>query len=140
MFIVPVFTCIFNVCRYSVHVCLYLVHVCLYLVHVCLYLVHVCMYLVNVCMNLVHMCTVCILYNVHVHVQAMYLGPNIPHAYIAGDCIECMANRDLSSVTNIYLFLNRKLYKKDDCLFLFLFRSDIKKKKYVIFYINQIEY
>jgi mannose-6-phosphate isomerase len=26
--------------------------------------------------------------------QAMYLGPNVPHAYLAGDCIECMAIRD----------------------------------------------
>ncbi|XP_026467295.1 mannose-6-phosphate isomerase [Ctenocephalides felis] len=26
--------------------------------------------------------------------QAIYLGPNIPHAYIHGDCIECMACSD----------------------------------------------
>ncbi|XP_023326981.1 mannose-6-phosphate isomerase [Eurytemora carolleeae] len=26
--------------------------------------------------------------------QAMYLGPNVPHAYLSGDCIECMANSD----------------------------------------------
>jgi len=26
--------------------------------------------------------------------QAMYLGANEPHAYLAGDCIECMANSD----------------------------------------------
>ena len=24
----------------------------------------------------------------------MYLGPNVPHAYLAGDCVECMANSD----------------------------------------------
>lgn len=24
----------------------------------------------------------------------MFLGPNLPHAYIAGDCIECMACSD----------------------------------------------
>eukprot|EP00092_Neocalanus_flemingeri_P007266 GFUD01007846.1.p1 GENE.GFUD01007846.1~~GFUD01007846.1.p1 ORF type:complete len:415 (+),score=108.80 GFUD01007846.1:58-1302(+) len=26
--------------------------------------------------------------------QAMFLGPNVPHAYLSGDCIECMANSD----------------------------------------------
>jgi len=26
--------------------------------------------------------------------QSMYLGPNVPHAYLDGDCIECMANSD----------------------------------------------
>lgn len=26
--------------------------------------------------------------------QAVYLGPNIPHSYISGDCIECMATSD----------------------------------------------
>jgi mannose-6-phosphate isomerase len=26
--------------------------------------------------------------------QAMFLGPNIPHAYLSGDCIECMACSD----------------------------------------------
>jgi len=26
--------------------------------------------------------------------EAMFLGPNVPHAYLAGDCIECMANSD----------------------------------------------
>lgn len=26
--------------------------------------------------------------------EAMFLGPNLPHAYIAGDCIECMACSD----------------------------------------------
>lgn len=26
--------------------------------------------------------------------QAMFLGPNVPHAYLAGDCIECMACSD----------------------------------------------
>jgi len=26
--------------------------------------------------------------------ESMFLGPNVPHAYLAGDCIECMANSD----------------------------------------------
>ena len=26
--------------------------------------------------------------------EALFIGPNIPHAYIEGDCIECMANSD----------------------------------------------
>ncbi|XP_017780883.1 PREDICTED: mannose-6-phosphate isomerase [Nicrophorus vespilloides] len=26
--------------------------------------------------------------------QAIFLGPNIPHAYISGDCIECMSSSD----------------------------------------------
>jgi len=26
--------------------------------------------------------------------ESMFLGPNIPHAYLAGDCVECMANSD----------------------------------------------
>jgi len=26
--------------------------------------------------------------------QSMFLGPNVPHAYLSGDCIECMANSD----------------------------------------------
>lgn len=26
--------------------------------------------------------------------QAIYLGPNIPHSYISGDCVECMATSD----------------------------------------------
>jgi len=26
--------------------------------------------------------------------EAMFLGPNVPHAYLSGDCIECMANSD----------------------------------------------
>jgi len=26
--------------------------------------------------------------------QAMFLGPNEPHAYLSGDCVECMANSD----------------------------------------------
>jgi len=26
--------------------------------------------------------------------EAMFLGPNVPHAYLAGDCVECMANSD----------------------------------------------
>ena len=26
--------------------------------------------------------------------QSLFLGPNIPHAYIAGDCLECMAESD----------------------------------------------
>jgi len=26
--------------------------------------------------------------------EAMYLGPNVPHAYLSGDCVECMANSD----------------------------------------------
>lgn len=26
--------------------------------------------------------------------QAMYIGPNVPHAYISGDCVECMACSD----------------------------------------------
>lgn len=26
--------------------------------------------------------------------QALYLAPNEPHAYLKGDCIECMANSD----------------------------------------------
>jgi mannose-6-phosphate isomerase len=26
--------------------------------------------------------------------DALFIGPNIPHAYIEGDCIECMANSD----------------------------------------------
>lgn len=26
--------------------------------------------------------------------EAMFLGPNEPHAYLAGDCIECMACSD----------------------------------------------
>lgn len=26
--------------------------------------------------------------------DAIYLGPNEPHAYISGDCVECMANSD----------------------------------------------
>lgn len=26
--------------------------------------------------------------------EALYLGPNEPHAYISGECIECMATSD----------------------------------------------
>merc|ERR550525_94848 len=26
--------------------------------------------------------------------QSMFLGPNVPHAYLSGDCVECMANSD----------------------------------------------
>ena len=26
--------------------------------------------------------------------EAMFLGPNVPHAYIAGNCVECMACSD----------------------------------------------
>ena len=26
--------------------------------------------------------------------QALFIGPNIPHAYLEGTCIECMANSD----------------------------------------------
>ena len=26
--------------------------------------------------------------------QAIFLGPNIPHAYLAGDCVEIMATSD----------------------------------------------
>lgn len=26
--------------------------------------------------------------------ESMFLGPNVPHAYLAGDCMECMANSD----------------------------------------------
>jgi len=26
--------------------------------------------------------------------ESMYLGPNVPHAYLSGDCVECMANSD----------------------------------------------
>ena len=26
--------------------------------------------------------------------EAMFLGPNLPHAYLSGDCIECMACSD----------------------------------------------
>ena len=26
--------------------------------------------------------------------EAMFLGPNVPHAYLSGDCVECMACSD----------------------------------------------
>jgi len=26
--------------------------------------------------------------------ESMFLGPNVPHAYLQGDCVECMANSD----------------------------------------------
>ena len=35
----------------------------------------------------------------------MYLGPNVPHAYLTGDCVECMANRKTDILVQNHCFL-----------------------------------
>ena len=74
----------------------------------------------------------------------MYLGPNVPHAYLSGDCVECMANRK----TDI-LFQNQWFFAVFRIRFILIWirilgsvswnnrtgsKSDLKSGKYQLFF------
>ncbi|KAK6630836.1 hypothetical protein RUM44_003006 [Polyplax serrata] len=71
--------------------------------------------------------------------EALYLAPNEPHAYLKGDCIECMANSDnviragltpkFRDIETLCDMLTYKSYQPDEILF-----CPIKENEYCLLY------
>lgn len=51
--------------------------------------------------------------------EALYLAPNEPHAYLSGDCVECMSNSD--NVVRAGLTPKLRLVKRSEFHFIVIY-------------------